>query len=355
MTRAVLAMTENIDWNVGRVLEKLQSLKLAEQTIVLYFSDNGPNSSRWNGGMKGRKGSTDEGGVRSPLLMRWPGKIPPATRIRPIAGAIDLLPTLAELAGVPLDTKKPLEGISLAPLVLGKTQESPDRMIFSHWDGKVSVRTQRYRLDAAGKLYDMQADPGQKRDVSGEESETVQRLSKAVREWKRDVLSELNPNDDRPFTVGYREFPITWLPARDGKAEGHIRRSAAAPNCSFFTGWTSTDDRISWDIDVATAGRYEAVVYYTCAAPNVGVKIELGHKGQRVQAVVTEAYDPPLYGAEHDRVPRRGESLVKDFKPLRLGEIELQPGRGPLILRALEIPGAAAIDVRTVVLTLQGN
>ncbi len=101
MTRAALAMCENIDWNVGRVLAKLDELKLADNTIVLYFSDNGPNSWRWNGGMKGRKGSTDEGGVRSPLLIRWPGHIKPGTKIAQIAGAIDLLPTLAELAGVP--------------------------------------------------------------------------------------------------------------------------------------------------------------------------------------------------------------------------------------------------------------
>ena len=75
ITRAALAMCENIDWNVGRVLDKLDELKLADNTIVLYFSDNGPNSWRWNGGMKGRKGSTDEGGVRSPFLIRWPGHI----------------------------------------------------------------------------------------------------------------------------------------------------------------------------------------------------------------------------------------------------------------------------------------
>ncbi len=73
MTRAALAMCENIDWNVGRVLQKLDELKLADNTIVLYFSDNGPNSWRWNGGMKGRKGSTDEGGVRSPLLRALAG------------------------------------------------------------------------------------------------------------------------------------------------------------------------------------------------------------------------------------------------------------------------------------------
>ncbi len=98
VTREALAMCENMDWNVGRVLKKLDALKLAENTVVVYFSDNGPNSWRWNGAMKGRKGSTDEGGVRSPLFMRWPGKIKAGTRISNIAGAIDLLPTLATMA-----------------------------------------------------------------------------------------------------------------------------------------------------------------------------------------------------------------------------------------------------------------
>ncbi|MHC5542910.1 sulfatase-like hydrolase/transferase, partial [Singulisphaera rosea] len=83
-TRAALAMCENIDWNVGRLLKRLDELKLAEDTIVLYFCDNGPNGWRWNGGMKGRKGSTDEGGVRSPLLLRWPGHVKPGTKVSPI-------------------------------------------------------------------------------------------------------------------------------------------------------------------------------------------------------------------------------------------------------------------------------
>ena len=93
-------MCENIDWNVGRILAKLKELNLEENTIVLYFCDNGPNEWRWNEGMKGRKGSTDEGGVRSPLIIRWTGNIDPGLRIDEIAGAIDLLPTLADLAGI---------------------------------------------------------------------------------------------------------------------------------------------------------------------------------------------------------------------------------------------------------------
>ncbi|MHC4073767.1 MAG: sulfatase-like hydrolase/transferase [Planctomycetota bacterium] len=80
-TRCALAMCENIDWNVGRVLKKLEDLQLAGNTIVIYFSDNGPNSWRWNGGMKGRKGSTDEGGVRVPCAIRWPGRIKPGKKM----------------------------------------------------------------------------------------------------------------------------------------------------------------------------------------------------------------------------------------------------------------------------------
>src|SRR5262249_35498910 len=99
-TRAALAMCENINDNVGRLLKALEEHGMAEDTIVVYLSDNGPNGWRWNGGMKGRKGSTDEGGVRSPLLVRWPGRIRPDTRVAPIAAAIDLLPTLTDLAGV---------------------------------------------------------------------------------------------------------------------------------------------------------------------------------------------------------------------------------------------------------------
>ena len=349
-TRAALAMCENTDWNVGRLLKRLDELKLAENTIVIYFCDNGPNGWRWNGGMKGRKGSTDEGGVRSPLLLRWPGHVKPGTKVTPIAGAIDLLPTLADLAGIPIVSAEPLDGVSVAPLLLGNPVNWPDRRIFTHWAGKVSVRTQQFRLDASGHLYDMIRDPGQTRDVARDHPEIAAQLSEAVARWSRELLPGLKK--DRPFTVGYRAFPITWLPARDGVPHGGIRRSAGAPNCSYFTNWTKLDDRITWDIEVATSGRYEAVVYYTAAAEDVGATLELGFNGSQVQAKVTEPHDPPARGAEHDRVKRQGESYVKDFKPLRLGTFNLTKGRGPLTIRAVEIPGQRVIDLRWVVLTL---
>lgn len=354
-TRTALAMCENIDWNVGRLLKKLDELKLAENTIVLYFCDNGPNGWRWNGGMKGRKGSTDEGGVRSPLLVRWPGKIKPGTVIPQIAAAMDLHPTLAELAGISVVSTKPLDGKSVAPLLLGTAKDWPDRTIVNHWNNKVSARTQQYRLDDTGKLFDMIADPGQHRDVSQAHPDMTAKLAAVVKKWRDDVLTDFKRGngDDRPFTVGYREFRIATLPARDGVPHGNVKRSAQAPNCSFFTNWTAgKDDAITWDVEVATAGRYEAVVYYTCAAENVGATIELSLNSSRLPFKVVAAHDPPLRGKEHDRVSRGSESFVKDFQPLLLGEMNLVAGRGQLTLKALDVPGKGVIDVRSVVLTL---
>ncbi|MCX6638171.1 MAG: arylsulfatase [Acidobacteria bacterium] len=349
MTRAALAMCENIDWNVGRVLAKLGELKLANDTIVLYFSDNGPNSWRWNGGMKGRKGSVDEGGLRVPFLIRWPGRIRPGVRVSQIAGAIDLLPTLADLAGIPLASAKPLDGKSVKPLLMEQAKEWPDRMIFSLQAKRISVRTQQYRLDANGQLFDMLGDPGQERDVAKENPGVAAKLRQAVAQWAKEVLPLVGA-DDRPFPVGYSK--TTLLPARDGVSEGGIERSAKPPNCSFFTNWTSKDDRMSWDIEVAHSGEYDADVYYTCAPGNTGSTVELSFLDGRVRRKIAEAHDPPLVGEKDDRVPR-GESYVKDFRPLRLGAIPLPKGRGKLTLRALEIAGKQVADVRYVALTLR--
>lgn len=347
-TRAALAMCENIDDNVGRLLDALRRDRLEQDTIVVTFSDNGPNGPRWNGGMKGHKGSTDEGGVRSPLLVRWSGKVRPGTVVVPIAGAVDLYPTLAELAGVARVGDKPFDGISLAPWLLGKDAPVPDRVLFQHWAGRVSARDQRYRLDAAGQLFDLTRDPGQQRNIASDNPEVTRSLMEAVAGWKREVLGELPKPDTRPFPVGYAEFPRAVLPARDGVPHGGVKRSAGAPNCSFFTAWTKLDDRMTWDVEVHAAGRYEAIVHYTCPPSEIGSSIELTLDRAKWLGTIREAHDPPLRGAEHDRVPRRGESYVKDFRPLSLGVIELPAGRGTLTLRATKVVGRQVADIRAV-------
>lgn len=359
-TRCALAMVENQDWNVGRVLRKLDELGLADNTIVLYFSDNGPNTPRWNGGLRGRKGSTDEGGVRSVCFIRWPARLPKGRTVREIAGAIDLLPTLTALAGVPRVGNLPLDGRDLSPLLLGTPTQWPERMLFASWNGQVSVRTPRYRLDAAGRLYDMQVDPGQTRNLALTLPEIASRLRQAVAQWRREMFGTESGRptlgnetvDPRPIPVGYREFPITMLPARDAEPRGGIRRSASAPNCSYFVNWTNLAGHIVWNVDVHTTGTYEAIIDYTCPLADAGSVIELRFKGSRLIGKVAPGWDPPLY-TNQDTLPRPpAESQMKEFRPLNLGTIRLEQGQGELVLRALEMPGRSVMDLRRLTLTL---
>lgn len=343
MTRAALAMCENIDFNVGRVLAQLDRLNLSRDTIVLYFSDNGPNSWRWNGGMKGRKGSLDEGGLRAPLLMRCPGRIPAGLRVSEVTGAIDLFPTLSELARVPVTAKKPLDGASLVPLLSRSPAPWPDRMLFTMQNRRSTVRTRQYRMDSAGALFDIEADRGQTRDVAAAQPETAARLRSALDAWSREMLALTADPDNRPYTAGYSEF--TYLPARDGVPHGSIQRSSIHPNCSYFTNWKSTSDTITWDIEVGQPGLYEAAAHYACPADDTGATLELSFAGTSVRSKITHPHDAPVIGPSQDRAPRT-ESVVKDFKPLVLGNIRLEKTRGLLTLKALEIPGRQAAEIR---------
>jgi len=350
VTRCALAMCENLDWNVGRLLGKLEELNLAEDTIVIFFSDNGPIGFRWNGGMKGRKGSTDEGGVRSPCFIRWTGKIPPGRVVPQIAGAIDLLPTLLELVKAPKATGLPLDGKDLSPLLLRDKADWPERMIFATFGGKVSVRTQQYRLDASGSLFDMSADPGQTTDIAKERPDVARRLRQAVADWRKEVLP--TGKDTRPFPVGYVEFPMTPLPARDGVPHGGVRRSAGAPNCSYFVNWKTRDDTMTWDIDVHRAGRYRVAIQYACPDKDLGATIELRFKDAKTTGKVAAAWYPPLLDHQ-DRVPRRGESYMREFHTMTLAPLTLATGRGLLTLRAVDIPGQQVMEVRAITLTLE--
>lgn len=358
-TRCALAMLENQDDNVGRVLKKLEELQLAENTIVLYFSDNGPNTSRWTGGMKGRKGSTDEGGVRSTCFVRWPAKLPKDRTVKEIAGAIDLLPTLLSLTGIERVGDKPLDGRDLSPLLLGTAKDWPERMIFSTWGRNVSVRTQQHRLDNQGQLFDMIADPGQTKAVQAEQKAIADKLTAAASVWRKDMgldgprAAPGKSIDPRPIPVGYRKFPRTWLPARDAEPQGEIKRSASAPNSSYLVNWKRKEDSIVWEIDVNTAGKYDVEILYTCPVDAAGSTIELSHLTSKLTGRVTPGWDPPLF-TNQDTIPRPpAESKMKEFKSLRLGTIELKPGRGPLTLRATEIPGSEVMHLRAMTLTLE--
>ena len=368
-TRCAQAMLENQDRNVGRILAKLKELNLENDTIVVYFSDNGPNGHRWTGGMKGTKATTDEGGVRSPLFIRWPGKIAAGSQVKPIAGAIDLSPTLHALAGVKRVSDKPLDGRDLAPLLrTGLDADWAPRYLFNSWANNVSVRTQTHRLDNAGNLFDMIADPGQTTPIQAKQPDLAKELTNAVAAWRKELgiatpatgkgkgkaaNSPGNAVDPRPLAIGYREFPITMLPARDGEPRGEMRRSSKAPNSSYFVNWTKPTDSAVWNIEVVTAGTYIVTLDYACAAADIGSTLEFSFEGTLLKGKVTEAFDSPLKH-EQDTIPRPdGESVMRDFRTMTLGEVRLEPGKGELKLRATNIPGKSVMELRRVTMTLK--
>ena len=349
-TRAALAMCENIDWNIGRLVNKVNDLGISENTIIIYLSDNGPNSWRWNGGMKGKKGSTDEGGVRSPMFMQWKGKIEPGKTVTQISGAIDFLPTLIDLAEIEYTPKNNPDGISLKPLLFESDAEWEDRIIFSHWGNRTSARNQKYRLDNSNQLFDMDKDPGQNTDISEEHPEITKQLILSKNQWESEVLSLLDEKEKRPFTIGHPDFVYNQLPARDGIAHGSIERSNRWPNCSFFRNWKSTNDSITWDIEVLADGDFEVEIYYTCPEKDTGAAFEISCGKNKLTGKITKGHNPPLTGMENDLVERM-ESYVKDFKPLKVGTIHLEKGEKQLTLKAIVIPGEQVMEMRLLMLS----
>lgn len=348
-TKAALAMCENIDWNVGRVISQIKELGIEENTIVIYFSDNGPNGYRYNGEMKGIKGSVDEGGVKSPFFIQWKGKIEEGKEVVQIASGLDLLPTLAEIAGIEYKGKKVIDGKSLKPILLGEESKISERFIVNHWRGKTSVRSQNFRLDNKNQLFNMVEDPEQRKDISSNHPKVWEQMKKHKQQWIENVLIELPKEDNRTFTIGHKDWKYNQLPARDGSPHGNIKRSNRFPNSSFFTNWTSENDSIIWDVEVLGDGEFEAIVYYTCKEENVGSSLELSFGASFINQQVTEAHSSPLIGGDKDRVPRQ-ESYEKDFKPLKLGTIKLEKGRGTLCFKAKNITGKEVIDFRLLLL-----
>jgi hypothetical protein len=222
--------------------------------------------------------------------------------------------------------------------------------LFSHQNGNVSVRSSQYRYDNQGRLFDMNADPAQTNNLAYAQPELAARMAKAEATWRAEVLPK--EKDDRPFPVGYAEFPRTPLPARDGVPHGAIKRSAGAPNCSYFINWTNLGSYVDWDIEVNTAGSYAVEILYTCPLPDAGSTVELEFKGAKLAGRVTPGWDPPLYTNQDTITRPLAESQMKEFRALKLGTLRLARGRERLLLRALDMSGKSVMDVRQVTLTL---
>jgi arylsulfatase A-like enzyme len=148
--RKVYAMVENIDDNLNRLFEKLDELGIAENTIVIFMTDNGPQQQRYVGGMRGLKGNVFQGGIRVPLLIRYPTRFEGNRDISALSAHLDIMPTLADLVGFDVPKDRKIDGRSLLPWMEGKPPTPDERSYFTYWTRKYPERYQNIAIQKEG-------------------------------------------------------------------------------------------------------------------------------------------------------------------------------------------------------------
>ncbi|MEM9368364.1 MAG: arylsulfatase [Planctomycetota bacterium] len=355
-TRSALALVKNIDNNIGRILQALDEQGKTDNTIIVFFCDNGPNGNRFNGGLRGRKGSTHEGGLRSPCLIRYPDGIEAGTEVEAISGAIDLLPTLTSLARIPVgETAGPLDGVSMADHLTdadARSEPPGERHLMSVWNGRASLRSQGYRYHSSGQLFEITNDFGENTDIAGHDSQTKQELDTALRAWLSEVAVKTSKEDDaRPFPLGHPSMRWTQLPSRDCELQGGVQRSNRFPNCTYVMNWLQSSDKITWNVEVAEPGTFAVSLYYGAAPDALGTRIHLrgiADGGTVTDQTVTEmrtASEPGFLFVEKDR-DKRGEGYVKKWESMSLGHLTLPEGQASIELSASEIRGEHGVEMR---------
>ncbi len=213
---------EEVDWSVGRVLDTLRDLKLAEKTLVVFTSDNGPWLIKGADGgkalpLRGGKGSTWEGGVRVPTIVWWPGKIAPKSASDAVGGTIDLLPTCVAIAGGKVPVEPVIDGRDLSPVLFGKRKDS-QREAHYYFAGYnlQAVRQGQWKLalvaqpDAAAKgaddaktnprLYDLDKDIGETTNLAEKHPEVVEKLKALAAKMNAEIGGQA-PKSRRPAGV----------------------------------------------------------------------------------------------------------------------------------------------------------
>ncbi len=234
----ILAMVENIDSAFGRLLDHLEARGLERDTIVVFLSDNGPVWGRYNAGLRGFKSAPYEGGIRSPLWMRWPERLSADTRVDVPLAHIDLMPTLVEAVGLDMPTGRTIDGQSALDHLQGDPAAAPelaDRQLVlqshrgdvpapEHHFALIGPRWKLVRASGFGKneppadppfeLFDLAADPGETQDLAAAHPELVAELRADYAAWFQDVSTTRPDNYAPPRIVPGSPAETTTLLSR---------------------------------------------------------------------------------------------------------------------------------------------
>jgi arylsulfatase A-like enzyme len=204
------AMIESVDDSVGRIMAKLDELRIAERTVVIFMSDNGGlERSTSNAPLRAGKGTAYEGGVREPMIVRWPGIVEPGSiRDVPVI-SVDFFPTILQIAGVKMDAQRVVDGLSLVPLLKQAAGINRDVLYWHYPHYHItapfgSIRQGNYKLieyyeDGRLELYDLKEDLGEKSDLAAKMPGKAAELREKLHDWLRSVKAQMptpNPNYD---------------------------------------------------------------------------------------------------------------------------------------------------------------
>jgi arylsulfatase A-like enzyme len=320
-TARVYAMVNNIDDNIGRLLAKLDELKLAENTLFVFITDNGPQQPRYNAGMRGLKGTVFEGGIRVPCFVRWPAALKGARTVDRVAAHIDLAPTILEACGAKAPEGVRIDGASLLPLLRGDKVEWPDRTLYFQWHrgdapemgracAAVSQRWKwiRQQPGQPAMLFDLQADPGEKTDLASAQAQVAADMQSRYEAWFKDVSSTRGYAPPRIRVGSPHENPVL-LTRQD-------MRGAKA-------GW-GPKDRGHWELEAEREGRYEVRLLFRPAPSGAVAKLVLGE----------DSREQPLEAGARD-------CLFKEVA-LKPGPFRLEPS----IAAGAEATGVEYVEIR---------
>lgn len=205
---------EEVDWSVGRVLDAVRAAGIETNTFVLFTSDNGGTARAVNTPLRGNKGSTWEGGMRTPTIVWWPGRIPAGTSSDAITGMIDVLPTLASFAGAKVPADRTIDGRDLGPVLVGAPDANPPHGVFHYFRGLKleAVRSGNWKLHLAqNALFDLATDIGESNNVAAVHADEVKRLRTVAQAMEGDLgldgigpgCRELGKVDDAQPIIGF--------------------------------------------------------------------------------------------------------------------------------------------------------